>query len=199
MSDRLLRRAALTLGIFLMVSGPVVAFENDYPALFEAHADKVNMAQPGLRRLELPGPVVIEEITHSNGTRTYRASDQSGLGAAGCGFGLLVDLVVRSGFCEGMLSRSQHSELEAHLWRVARFVGDNAYPRMSEDAIRPALVDRLQFRSEAYISSDVGGCPQDDAGTQDLAEMAKNLSGPAGQAAIDRLVSLPRLPVMDPC
>ena len=193
-----MRRAVLILAMAAW-GGGAGAFDNDYPALFAAHEAEVLAAQPGVRRLELPGPVIIEEILSDAGATRYVASDQSGRGAAGCSFELLLDLVVLSGMCEDMLSREEHAVLEAHLWRVGRFVGQNAYPPVAEAALRPGIVSRLQARLEAYGRDGGAICPESDGARLGLAEMARNLTRGAGRAAIDRLVGQPRLPVMRPC
>ena len=191
--------AGAALSLMLGLALPVAAFENDYPALFRAHEARVQQAEPGVRRLELPGPVIIEEVTRATGGMRYVASDQSGLGAAGCGFALLADLVALTGMCDDMLTPGEHAVLEQHLWRVGRFVADNAYPPLAESALRAAVVARLQARLEAYRQEGEGICPRHDGAELGLVEMARNLTRDGASTAIDRLVSLPRLPVMDPC
>lgn len=185
--------------LLLALALPAKAFENDYAALFATHADRVQQAAPGERRLELPGPVVVVEITKPDGTRRYDADDLSGLGAAGCAFGLLTELVLKFGHCKGGLSDEELVLLEGHLLTVAHFVAENAYPAMSPAKVRPRLLETLRVHRARLERIGALQCDSDDSGRQDAAEIARNLARPGGAAAIDRVISLPRLPVSNPC
>jgi hypothetical protein len=191
--------AAAVFGASIHFGSGAGAFENDYAALFAAHEAEVMQAEPGVRRLELPGPVIVSAITAADGSLRHVGVDQSGLGAAGCTYHTLVQVVVAAGLCPGTLSPTESATLDAHLEQAARFMAANGFPPVPAREARPQLLDDLRALSEQYTSEGALQCPDGDTGVQDWAEMARNLARPGGRAAIERALSLPRLPVMNPC
>ena len=184
--------------IGLALAGPAAAFENDYAALMRDRAAEVQEAQPGLRRLELPGPVIVEERRQADGSLVYSGRDLSGFVAAGCGLAQLVDAVLLAGRCPAVMSEADRARLEGTLAELARFVGENAYPPVPEDKVRPKLVALMLARSVTAELTGTAACPE-EGGTQDAAEIARNLARPGGQSAIWRMMGFPRLPVEAPC
>jgi hypothetical protein len=184
--------------LWLVLALPAAGFENDYAALFAAHADKVLETQPGIRQLELPGPILVEERRRADGSVAYSGTDLSGQTAAGCGMGLLIDLVVLTGSCPDMITAAERAVLEAALLDVAGFVGANAFPPVPQDDVRPRLVALIQAR-KSRLDIEGMACDPGDSGQQDAAEIARNLARPGGQASIARMISLPRLPVENDC
>lgn len=190
---------AAICGVLIHCGTAAGAFEIDFAALITAHEAEVTQAQPGIRVLEMPGPVIVSEITQTDGTRRYLGVDHSGLGAVGCNFRVLIDMVMAAGMCPGTLTTQESAVLDRHLERTALFVGRNTVPPVHEAEIRPMLLDRLRKLTEQYEHGGGVQCPDPQSGAQDWAEMARNLARPGGQAAVERALGLPRLPVVNPC
>ncbi|MDQ2091712.1 hypothetical protein [Marimonas arenosa] len=190
-----MRAVALAL---LLAAKPGWAFETDYAAVFAAHEADVLVVSPTKRRLELPGPVIIHELRQGDGSLAFYGEDQSGLGAAGCSLRLLVDMVVLAGLCDGLINEADFLLLQSDLAEVAGFVGRNAVPPVPQAELRDRLVARLARRL-AEIGEATTVCAGGVHGTQDMAEQLRALLRPAGQAAIKRVISQPRLPVENDC
>lgn len=182
------------LGLFL---GPVAAFELDYGAVFAAHKDKVAQGTPGTRILELPGPVILREITHADGRVEYRGMDQSGLGAMGCTYMILVDLVTIAGICEGAINAGEMGQLEAQLRHVAGFMGENTVPKVAKKDIHKVLVSNLRERIKHFQGRDI--CPSETGGQYGVISMMQGMLRPDVREEMRRALDVPRLPVMNPC
>ncbi|MDQ2093825.1 hypothetical protein [Rhodalgimonas zhirmunskyi] len=192
--------AALLAGLLTgLLAGPVRAdvagFENDYRALFTSHAGRVQQPAPGMRVLEMPGPVIIYEDTASDGTRHYRAEDHSGRGAAGCMFDALIDATVIAGLCPDMLDATSSAQLDAMTRAMARFVAANAAPPLPVRAVEPRLRSVVRERAARIRVR----CPAPVSGVQDNRARLQAMLRPGGIGALKRALAMPRLPVMQPC
>ncbi|PIE12883.1 MAG: hypothetical protein CSA70_07970 [Rhodobacterales bacterium] len=188
---------ALPLGraVAFAVAFVLPATANDYGALFRDHAAQVQQPTPDTRVLELPGPVVVTEHRR-NGTQTYTAADQTGLGAVACYYHVLVDAVVAAGLCDTLLTGEEQHLLDQRLLRVSGFIADNSYPPMPEQAMFDRLLQDIENKRQAWKTCPLSGTSGQDAMR---IEFMRNLSRPAVGAALERALSKPRLPVMNPC
>ncbi|MEZ5715337.1 MAG: hypothetical protein R3D85_09290 [Paracoccaceae bacterium] len=107
-------------------------------------------------------------------------------------------MVVETGLCPGMIDPEARRVLDAELREVAGFVAANAFPPLPEAEIRPRLIELIRQRT-ARFQAAAPGCDPSDSGRQDAAEIARNLARPGGQAAVQRMIGLPRLPVENDC
>nr|WP_272490648.1 hypothetical protein [Mesobacterium pallidum] len=166
-------------------------FEPDYALLFEIHADAILQATPGTRRLELPGPMVVEEITRGGVTR-YRATDQSGHGAVLCQLDALLWAEFMAHSCPGLFQPAEAERLTGMTFQAAVFAGANTVPPLAPNA----AIERLQASARGLASRARPACPDPD--TPQAARLVA-ITGAGAQQRLAASLSLPRLPVSDPC
>ncbi|EIE50354.1 hypothetical protein AL036_06610 [Salipiger aestuarii] len=176
------------LGLLALLAGPVAAqdFSIDYDRLFEENSDRIMVAEPGVQRLELPGPVIVER---RNGR--YRADDQSGWGPAGCALDRLFVAGAAVTACPGLYSDDQRDRVAAQLLRGVRFYARNTVPPMAPDAANAAMLSRLAATRDrlslicAYGSAELA--------------FAAHIAEDATIRRFDRIFRTARLPVTRPC
>ena len=184
-------RAALVALLPLTATAQEAGFAPDYAALFETQADKILQATPGTRRLELPGPVVVEEIT-GGGRLRYRATDQSGRGAVLCQLDALLWAGLMAQHCPGLFSAAEAEQLTGMTVQTAVFAGANTVPPLAPNA----AIERLQATARDLASRARPACPQPD--TPQAARLVA-ITGAGAQQRLAASLALPRLPVTDPC
>ncbi|GAB4540990.1 MAG: hypothetical protein Tsb0019_40900 [Roseibium sp.] len=202
--------AALLLNSGLVAIGQSDPWNTPYDPYFErpdlAPEFKVLSDGTEIRKVMLPGNVLLE-MERKDGRIRIATFDQSGHGAVLCAKGIYQ--LVRAA-----LDTCQDLENE----RVSRLV-DDALDRMDRfilaNSIAPVTFSQLQERDRAILKKlriDLGG--PDDAGTKlscksvipDRVEFTGLLvsefdktSDEEFTARIDDLLSVPRLPAMNPC
>lgn len=177
------------------LSAEVAGFAPDYAGLFARHQAQVADQGFGRRVLELPGPVLVYEMTAADGSRAYRGLDQSGLGAAGCVFDQLVTATVVAGVCDGLIGARERTTLDAMTRAMARFTGANTHPPVPVQEVEPRLHAAIRDRAARLRIA----CPDPGAPVQGAAELLRAMTAKGGIAAVKRALKQPRLPVMAPC
>ena len=169
----------------------------DYAAIFDQHAADVS---PGgeldgraVDLLSLPGGIELRRLNGPNGEVSYTGIDSSGLGAVGCLYEMYFELVAMGRYCPWTPPKAEGAVLEARLRRIARFVMVNGVPAQDPEGV------------EAFLEAELTRW-QRDIGTQACADPGHGLQGFAGAlasegfgAVLDTALSVPRLPVSQPC
>ena len=179
--------AAIVSAALAGLAVPAAAFEIDYPAIFETFAGEVREVSGTERVLDLPGPVKLIARRQENGATEYSPLDLSGLGPAGCGFEALVNAIAFGRHCTGVLSEDEMATLAALAERAAGFVSANVLVGASAD---PDAV-----LAEALAGASPLPCPGADNTGAGYVEQVRSFAAPAGVAALERMLSQPRLPV----
>ncbi len=170
-------------------------FPIDYDALFAAHADKVQQPEPGLRHLELPGPVIVT-ARDNGGVPTYFATDQSGQGAVGCAMSVMIEVLVLAGHCDSVLDTGSIARLEGLIHAYGVFMAQNSFPPVPADQVLPRLQAMIRAR-DARLGQFA--CPAPDAADNQIVSMARSISSESAVRRAKRSLSKPRLPVLNPC
>lgn len=174
--------------LLCLLASPAAAegFAIDYDRVFADHAADVMVAQPGVQRLELPGPVIIERSR-----RGYRAEDQSGWGPAGCALDRLFVAGAAVTTCPDMFSAEQRDRIATQLIRGVRFFADNTVPPMTQDAASSAMRTLLEQRRDALSLVCTWG-------VRELA-FAAHIAEDETFVRFAKIFDKPRLPVYEPC
>ncbi|MCT4557513.1 MAG: hypothetical protein N4A61_05570 [Pelagimonas sp.] len=165
----------------------------DYQQLFKDHSQQVQIATPGQRILELPGPVIVTEFA-GNPPR-YKAQDQSGHGAAMCHYAIMLDSVVVARLCPFLLPPQDAARLEGVLSELAEFVGANSYPALTAAQSQTVLDADLARVTQSYADHTCPDAEQDDA----ISTVIRNLAKPHIIRRLKRAIRRPRLAVSHPC
>ncbi|WP_417723378.1 hypothetical protein [Salipiger sp.] len=175
----------------LVLAAPVAAFEIDYDRLFRDHADRVMVAEPGVERLELPGPVIVER----RGTR-IRATDQSGWGPAGCAVDRLVSAATVVLACPDRFTPEIRDRVAFQALRGARFFAANTAPSGDAAGAEGLLRETLARRLESDRAALDRACADPES---PLVAFAWHLAEEASLQRFEKILSQPRLPVSHPC
>lgn len=180
----------------LLLASPAAAFDIDYAQVMAENPDAITQTGESTRRADLPGDVHVIETTLSDGTTSYFGYDDSPAGAAGCTFGILVDLTVATLACPDMLDGAARDALADNLDASARFVAANTVPPVPSEDIDARLEAHIQARADALRETGLVCTPQDDP---QLTAIVRAATNPAFRQMLDRLHAVPRLPVASPC
>jgi hypothetical protein len=178
-----------TLLAALWLAAPAAA-DPSWAQFFDVPAAEVERTADGQREaVRLPGEIQIIRTREGEGW-TYAGLDRSDHGAVGCVAAILVELVRPVEDCKGVFTDGERARLHSHLDRVAGFYAGNAVPATTKSA----FLDRLAARTTSQ-----GDALQCDALSDDFKPFARSFVGPDSEALIDDLLSVPRLPVLNPC
>jgi len=178
---------ALVLALILATPAAAAEFAIDYDRLFATHSDAVQRPAPGVERLELPGPVIVERRG-----RRIRAEDQSGWGPAGCALRRLVVAAAAVQSCPDLFTVPQRDRAAGQLLRGVDFFAENTVPPMSPETRRAAMLAALE-RARGRMALD---CRDRDSAP--LA-FAAHIAEDASLRRFAKVFATPRLPVTEPC
>lgn len=150
------------------------------------------------RRFELPGGVEIIEERKDGEVSSFRV-DNSGHGAVLCSWGITIALATWVETCPALHSQTNRTRYLDAVPRINRFIRDNMFEPVTLEQVEAAAAERRKAAVELYESES------DPASFCTKSEYAKfieaygELSDQEFQAFVDKLLSVPRLPVMGPC
>lgn len=169
----------------------------DYAAIFAAHEAEV---QPGgeldgraVDLLTLPEGIELRRLTGPNGEVTFTGIDSSGNGAVGCLYETFFELVAMGRFCPWTPPKADAVVLEDRLRRIARFVLENGVPAEDPETAE-SVIEAGMARWQREFGTQV--CAEPDYGLQGFAGA---LASDAFGSVLDTALSVPRLPVLEPC
>lgn len=149
------------------------------------------------RRFEMPGDVSMLQRREADAV-TMMTMDASGLGAVRCAWEIFVGMHDAIALCEGADVSGAQARLDRALTRVESFMVTNGYGLITADQVAQAR--RRKFE-EASTSSDFaafrgGSCIEP---VREALEGFRITDAAAFEEAVDRLLSVPRFPVIAPC
>ncbi len=177
--------------IAALCAGPAFADPldlNDYAALFADNADKVQVVSPARSILQLEDITILHD---TNEARQYTGLDESGEGAVGCFVSILATIESALQACEVALPADQTAIQATYLDEALSFYAANTSP--------PSTRETVQDRFDALVASQVQGARPFCENLSIINNLADQIFTADSRAEIDGMMSLPRLPVSNPC
>lgn len=183
-----MKRLAL---IAAVCAGPVAADPLDlldYQGLFAQSAESVEVLSQTRTALTV-GPVIV--LRDKTEPREYTGIDESGQGAVGCFVTILATIESALQACEARLPPAQAAIQATYLDEALSFYAANAVPVADRDTV--------QARFDALVASQIAGALPFCANLDVVTNLADRLFTPDSRAEITGMLSIPRLPVANPC
>lgn len=158
---------------------------NDYDALFEAHADKINVDAAGARALELDTGVTIYESVVGE-ERLYAGVDLNNGGAVGCLASLFIEVAAMAAACPDEVK----APAPEHIDQLLTYYAANSYP--------PADLTWVQDRFNVLVGQARDQLTQCGL-EEDVILFSEILTGERTGPLLDDTLATPRLPVSNPC
>ena len=174
-----------------LCAGPVTADPLDlidYEALFAQNAAQVEDVSQSRSILRL-GDVTL--IRDPDMPRTYTGLDEGGQGAMGCFVTILATIESAMTACEAELPAEQVAVQETYLEQALTFYAENTVP--------PAPLAVVQERYDALVASQISGARPFCSNLDLVTTLADRVFSPEGAAEVAGMMSVPRLPVENPC
>lgn len=160
----------------------------DYEALFEANAEDVEVVGDDRSILRRGDVAIIQDRV--DGVQ-YTGLDESGEGAVGCFVAVMASLEGALQACDIALTPEQVVTQDAYRDMALRFYGNNVTPTVDLETIEGLYA--------ALVASEIAGAaPFCDAPDQ-FTTFADRLFAPEARPEIEGMMSVPRLPVANPC
>lgn len=159
----------------------------DYEGLFTERADQVEDVNETRQILRVGEVTLLYDRLEVNG---YTGLDESGQGAVGCFVSILATIESAVLACEIDLPDAQVAIRDDYLTRALDFYADNI-----------SGVDRsdVQERFDGLVGSQVESTRPFCANIDLVTDLADRIFTPESAAEIDGMLSVPRLPVSNPC
>jgi len=186
---------------FLLLAFPVAAQEDpgfwDYEALFVLYADEVieipQETGPPLRRLNLPGGIVIRDVGAPENRRAV-GIDESGAGAVGCMMNILASIGAHVAEYPEYATVAETERLNTSIVRVSTFIADNLQPPRAQQEVlefyREGIeVHRLKLQKQTTERGEIG---------PDGQLLIRWVLSEEFRAVLGEILAVPRLPVSSP-
>ncbi|MEM9788457.1 MAG: hypothetical protein AAF801_18310, partial [Pseudomonadota bacterium] len=177
--------------ILTFVAGPGIADPLDlidYERLFAENAEEVEVVSADREILKV-GDITI--LRGSDEGFEYTGLDQSGQGSVGCFVSVLASLESAMRACEVTLPPEQQAISDAYRADALAFYAANAFP--------PAELAEVERRFEALIASELEMSRPFCANPSVVTDFSDRLFVEDTRPEIDGMMSIPRLPVANPC
>lgn len=175
----------------MLCAGPVAADPLDlidYEAIFAANADAVQTLSEARTALTV-GPVIL--LRDPTEPREYTGIDESGQAAVGCFVSILATIQSSLQACDAVLPAEQVEIQETYTQEVLAFYAENVSPSVD--------VATVQDRFDALVASQVEGARPFCASFDPITDLADRLFSPESRAEVSGMMTVPRLPVANPC
>ena len=174
--------------LLLLMAAPVQA-DPSWAQFFNAPGAEIDRsAEGGREAVQLPGDVLVMRQRGADGW-SYVGLDRSAQGAVGCVALLLIEVNRAAAQCESFLRADQTQQLRENLTRLSDFYASNAVPATTADA----------FLAEVAAHAAQSPPLQCVEITDGFSQMAGQLTDATSKSLMDDLLSVPRLPVKNPC
>ncbi|MDX8350066.1 hypothetical protein SLH49_18910 [Cognatiyoonia sp. IB215446] len=160
----------------------------DYEQLFAENADAVEAADADRDLLQV-GDIVI--LRGNEDDVTFMGLDQSGHGAVGCFVSVLASLESALLACEVTLPAEQQAISDDYRARALAFYAENAFP--------PADPAEVMRRYDALVASEIDLARPFCSDPSVVTDFSDRLFVADTNDEIDGMMSIPRLPVANPC
>ena len=147
------------------------------------------------RTLTLPGEILVEQRRRDGKVSTF-TTDRSGLGAVLCAKEILFTVKTAIDHCEALKNPKLSKRFGEALSKINHFIAAN-WPR-------PVTLDEIMRNDKKRVSdlvhSERNLCKGDEAYTMaQMVEGYEQMPEKTFMDEIDKMLSVPRLPVMAPC
>ena len=179
------------IALALVCAGPALADPLDlvdYPTIFAENADAVEVVSSARSVLQI-GPMTL--LRDTNEPREYTGLDESGEGAVGCFVSILATIESALQACEVSLPADQADIQATYLQEALTFYGANAVP--------VADFATVKDRFDALVASQISGARPYCNNLDIVTNLADRIFTPDSRTEITGMMSLPRLPVSNPC
>lgn len=160
----------------------------DYEALFAENAADVEVVSPDRSILQV-GAVTI--LRGSDEGFEFTGLDESGEGAVGCFVSVLASLEAAVQTCEIVLTPEQEAARADYRTMALGFYADNVIP--------PATIDTVTDAYAGLVSGEMAGVLPFCDNADQFVTFATRLFAPEARPEIEGMMSIPRLPVSNPC
>ncbi len=177
--------------IATVCAGPVFAYPLgllDYDAIFADNADSIAEINDARSILQI-GDVTL--LRDTNEVQQYTGLDESGEGAVGCFVTILATIESALQACEVSLPDEQAAIQATYLNEALSFYAENAVPAASRETV--------QERFDALVASQIEGARPYCSNLNVVTNLADQIFTADSRAEIEGMMSLPRLPVSNPC
>ena len=160
----------------------------DYDALFVEKADQIEVISETRSALSIGSVILLRDTTEE---REYTGIDESGQGAVGCFVSILATIESSLQACEALLPPEQAEIQATYTQEALSFYAANVLPQ----------VDRAtaQDRYDALVASQIAAARPFCASLDVVTDLADRLFASESRAEIAGMMSVPRLPVSNPC
>lgn len=202
--------APVFLVLHLMISAHAEPWNTPYEKFFtqsgvEAEFETLSDGTE-IRTLMLPGKVLLEQ-RRKNGEISTLTLDQSGLGAVLCSKEIYLAAKMAVDTCRDLENARVSGLLDTAINRINEFIAINSVEQISLNSLVEADLAKLsRFRKQLGASPDdgqVASCktlnPERAYFAMQIAKSIEKMSDEEFSHDVDELLSVPRLPVMNPC
>lgn len=175
----------------MFCAGPVLADPLDlidYPAIFADNADAVEDVSADRSALQM-GDIIL--LRDPNERREYTGIDESGEAAVGCFVSILATIESAIQACEVSLPAEQAAIQQTYLNEVLAFYAANVVPAVNQATV--------QERFDALVASQIEGARPFCGNLDVMTNLADRLFTTDSRAEVAGMMSIPRLPVANPC
>ena len=160
----------------------------DYEGLFADNQDNVQAVSETRSILQLENITILYD---ANEAQQYAGLDESGEGAVGCFVTILATIESALQACEVSLPDDQAAVQATYLDEALSFYAANTIPAASLFTVRE--------RFDALVASQIEGARPYCANLSVVTNLADQIFNADSRAEIDGMMSVPRLPVSNPC
>ena len=160
----------------------------DYAAIFAQNADSVEVLSDTRSALAVGDVILLRDPSEP---REFTGIDESGEAAVGCFVSILATIESALLACEVSLPPAQSDVQATYTNEVLAFYAANVAP-VSDRAT-------VQARFDALVASQIAGARPFCASFDVVTDLADRLFVPESRAEVSDMMSVPRLPVSNPC
>ncbi|MBL4726746.1 MAG: hypothetical protein JKY83_08765 [Rhizobiaceae bacterium] len=165
------------------------------------------------RKFDLPGKILVQESRKDGKIKGTFLMDQSGLGAVLCTSSLLVSTKIWMDICDDFNNSKSSKRLNTAMDRIGKFIVENSMSPVSLDELNAQIAVKTnklrlgileeQKKSGHTSNSTLLLCRgSHEEAIKFVEQMSDGIAGQSEKEfdqSIDDLLSVPRLPVMNPC
>ncbi|WP_375254169.1 hypothetical protein [Yoonia sp.] len=175
----------------ILLAGPALADPLDlidYPAIFAENAEAVEDISAARSALQMGDVILLHD---PNEPREFTGIDESGEAAVGCFVSILATIESTVQACEVSLPAEQEVIQRTYLEEVLSFYAANVVPSVDQATV--------QTRFDALVASQIDGARPYCSNLDVMTDLADRLFSPDSRAEVTGMLSIPRLPVSNPC
>ena len=179
------------VSLAIVCAGPAMADPLDlidYSSIFAQNAEAVEEISSGRSALQMGDIILLRDPSEP---REYTGIDESGEAAVGCFVSILATIESAVQACEASLPAEQAAIQKTYLDEVVAFYAENVIPSVDQATVRT--------RFDALVASQIEGALPYCGNLDVITDLSDRLFAPDSRAEVTGMMSIPRLPVSNPC